>query len=64
MLKSEAIEFFGGPTKLAAKLGITRQAIHAWPSVVPDLYRYKLHYLSEGLLPLDADAQRAEDRPQ
>lgn len=52
MLKSEAIEFFGGAPKLGRLLGLTRQAIHAWPEVVPDLYQYKLHHLSEGRLPL------------
>lgn len=54
MQKTVAIEHFGGVTKLASKLGITRQAIHAWPDEVPDLYQYKLHYLSDGKLPLDA----------
>lgn len=55
MLKSQAVEFFGGPTKLGALLGLTRQAIHAWPEVVPDLYQYKLHHMSEGQLPLTVD---------
>ncbi len=52
MLKSQAIEFFGGAPALARALGLTRQAIHAWPDVVPDLYQYKLHHLSGGKLPL------------
>lgn len=60
MQKAQAIEHFGGVTKLAKKLGITRQAIHAWPQEVPDLYRYKLHYLSEGELPLE----QQPDEPQ
>jgi hypothetical protein len=53
MQKAIAIEYFGGITKLAARLGISRQAIHAWPEEVPDLYRYKLHYLSDGKLAVD-----------
>lgn len=62
MDKATAIQYFGGITKLAEKLEITRQAIHAWPDEVPDRWRYKLHYLSDGKLPLDQ--RRPEDRPQ
>lgn len=63
MQKSQAIEHFGGITKLAAKLGVSRQAIHAWPNEVPELWRYKIHYLSEGKLPLET-RQQPQDRPQ
>ena len=55
MRKKEAVEFFGGPTKLGRLLGITRQAIHQWGDEVPDLYQYKLHHLSDGSLPIDAE---------
>lgn len=58
MLKSQAIEFFGGTPSLARVLGLTRQAIHAWPQTVPDLYQYKLHHLSDGKLPIGADVKR------
>lgn len=58
MLKSQAIEFFGGAPSLARALGLTRQAIHAWPEIVPDLYQYKLHHLSGGKLPLGGDVKR------
>ena len=54
MQKTRAVEFFGGPTKLARLLGISRQAIYQWPEVVPDLYQYKLHHLSGGELEIDA----------
>jgi hypothetical protein len=50
MKKADAIKHFGGPTKLAALLDVTRQAIYMWPETVPDLYQYKLHYLSNGAL--------------
>ena len=54
MLKSAAIEYFGSAQKLARALGLkSRQAIYQWPEVVPDLYRYKIHHLSEGKVPLD-----------
>lgn len=55
MQKSEAIEHFGGVAKLAGLLDLTRQAIYMWPEQVPDLYRYKLHVLSGGKLPLGED---------
>lgn len=63
MQKAEAIKHFGGVTKLARELGISRQAIHAWPSEVPDLYRYKLNYLSNGALPIDTIAGAAQPPP-
>lgn len=52
MTKAEALDFFGGPTKLGALLGLTRQAIWSWPDEVPDLYQYKLHHMSAEKLPL------------
>ncbi len=56
MLKSAAIEHFGGAVKLGKLLGLTRQAIYMWPDVVPDLYQYKLHHLSGGQLEIDRAA--------
>lgn len=65
MQKSQAIEHFGGVSKLAAKIGISRQAIHAWPETVPDRWQYKLHYLSEGALAVNArESESREDRAQ
>lgn len=53
MLKIDAVKFFNGPTKLAAVCGLkSRQAINAWPEIVPDDYQYRLHYLSQGHLVL------------
>lgn len=65
MLKADAIRFFDGPTKLSKLLGLkSRQAIYAWPDVVPDLYQYKLHHLSGGKLPIDvAPSNGAGDAP-
>jgi len=59
MKKSSAIQHFGGVTKLSGLLGISRQAIYMWPDEVPDLYQYKLHYLSEQRLPLGRAARGA-----
>lgn len=46
MRKSVAVKHFGGIPKMSRILGVTRQAIYKWPEEVPDLYQYKLHYLS------------------
>ena len=62
MQKSQAIEHFGGVSKLAAKIGISRQAIHAWPETVPERWQYTLHYMSDGALPVNP--RQPEDRPQ
>lgn len=64
MEKSKAIEYFGGVGKLASQLDISRQAIHAWGDTVPDKWVYKLHYLSEGKLPLPPPPPPPGDRPQ
>lgn len=59
MEKREAIQHFGSVIKLAAALGLSRQAIYLWPERVPDLYQYKLHHMSGGVLPLsDQQAER------
>lgn len=62
MDKAAAIEHFGGITKLAATLGISRQAIHAWPEIVPDKWAYQIHYLSDGSLPVAAPEQGRAQR--
>ena len=35
MTKKEAIKKFGSVTKLAKALGISRQAVYAWPDKLP-----------------------------
>lgn len=63
MLKTDAIEFYGGAQKLARVAGLkTRQAIYFWPKVVPDLYQYQLYYLSRGRLRLSRHLQRGRAR--
>jgi hypothetical protein len=63
MQKTEAIEHFGGASKLAAALGLkSRQAIYAWPEEVPELYQYKLHHMSGGKLPLSQQFELPPDK--
>jgi len=40
-----AVEHFGGPKKLADALGISRQAVHGWGGVIPELRQYQIRYL-------------------
>lgn len=65
MTKTDALEYFGGPSRLARLVGLkSRQAIYAWPENVPDLYQYKLHHLSDGKLPLTVTAPAPAERRQ
>lgn len=52
-----AIEFAGNKSKLAAIVGISRQAVRTWGTYVPQTSAWKLHILSDynlgrkGILP-------------
>ena len=50
MRTQEAIEHFGGVTKLADVLGLTRDAIYKWGQYPPNETQYKLMVLSGGRL--------------
>ena len=45
MLKSELIAAAGNGNKLARILGITAQAVSAWPETVPQLQQYRIREL-------------------
>ncbi len=45
MLKTELIAAAGNGNKLASILGISPQAVSAWPSVVPKLQQYRIKEL-------------------
>jgi hypothetical protein len=62
MQKSAAANYFGGVPKLARVLGVTRQCVYKWPDQVPDLYQYKLHFLSDYKLPVSREARRLKSR--
>jgi len=54
MKKTDVIEFFGGTEPaVAAKLGVTKQAVHGWGDVVPEGIAYKCQVLSKGKLVVD-----------
>ncbi len=50
MKKSDAVAHYGTAAELARALGISRQAVHFWRDDVPELYQYKLQYLTNGAL--------------
>jgi 3-methyladenine DNA glycosylase Mpg len=50
MTKDEAIKFWGGPTRLAKALGITRDAVHKWKKYPPIDKQFQIMVLSGGRL--------------
>lgn len=51
MKKSDVLEYFGGsPRRVAEFLGISVQAVHAWPDIIPESSAYKLQVLTNGAL--------------
>ena len=50
MTTFEAMRFFGGATKLAEVLGLTRVAIYKWGAYPPNETQYKIMVISGGAL--------------
>ncbi len=51
MKKSDVLQYFGGsPRRVAEFLGISVQAVHAWPDIIPESSAYKLQVLTNGEL--------------
>ena len=50
MTTQEAVQFWGGQTRLAKALGITRDAIYKWRDYPPMAYQYQIMVLSGGRL--------------
>ena len=50
MTTQEAVELWGGQTRLAKALGITRDAIYKWGAYPPNETQYKIMVLSGGRL--------------
>ena len=53
MLKKEVLSFYGSQANVAAVLGVTRQWVSLWPSVVPKAAALELQYLTGGQLKMD-----------
>ena len=50
MTTQEAVQLWGGHTRLAKVLGITRDAVYKWGEYPPNETQYKLMVLSGGRL--------------
>lgn len=50
MTTQEAVNHWGGATKLAEALGLTRDAIYKWGKYPPNETQYKIMVLSGGVL--------------
>jgi len=53
MEKGKVIEFFGSIPQVANKLGITHQAVRAWPDLIPEKSAARLERITEGELIYD-----------
>ena len=62
MRTQEAIEHFGGATKLAEALGLTRDAIYKWGAYPPNETQYKIMVLSGGRLAVTNDNAKQENK--
>ena len=50
MTTQEAVQFWGGQTRLAKALGITRDAVHKWKQYPPMDKQFQIMVLSGGRL--------------
>ena len=62
MRTQEAVDFFGGVTKLAGVLGLTRDAIYKWGAYPPNETQYKIMVLSGGRLAVTNDNTKQENK--
>ena len=50
MTTQEAVQFWGGQTRLAKALGITRDTVHKWKQYPPMATQFQIMVLSGGRL--------------
>ena len=62
MTTFDAMRFFGGATKLAEVLGLTRDAIYKWGAYPPNETQYKIMVLSGGRLAVTNDNTKQENK--
>lgn len=60
MTKQDALDHFGGATKLAAALGVSRPAIYQWGETIPPLRQLQLQRITRGKLKADDAAMPAK----
>ena len=62
MTTQEAVQFWGGPTRLAKALGITRDAVHKWKQYPPMDKQFQIMVLSGGRLAVTNDNTKQENK--
>ncbi len=62
MTTDEAVKFWGGPTRLANALGITRDAVHKWKQYPPMDKQFQIMVLSGGRLAVTNDNTKQENK--
>jgi hypothetical protein len=62
MKKSSAIEFYGSQRAIGRVLGITDQAVSAWPDLIPKGAALELEKLTNGALKCDLEVYRQRPR--
>jgi hypothetical protein len=58
MQKETVIKHFGSAARVARALGVSRQAVHKWPDLIPELSALRLDRITEGKLRYDEDEYR------
>ncbi|MDM5057627.1 Cro/CI family transcriptional regulator [Aeromonas rivipollensis] len=59
MKKNDVLEYFGGVSKAANALGITRSAVSQWDEIIPESSAYKIESLTGGQLKANPAAPSA-----
>ncbi len=62
MTTDEAVKFWGGQTRLAKALGITRDAVHKWKQYPPMDKQFQIMVLSGGRLAVTNDNTKQENK--
>ena len=62
MTTDEAVKFWGGPTRLAKALGITRDTVHKWKQYPPTATQFQIMVLSGGRLAVTNDTTIKENK--
>ena len=62
MTTQEAVQFWGGQTRLAKALGITRDAVHKWKQYPPMDKQFQIMVLSGGRLAVTNDNTKQENK--